>query len=77
MSPDVKTAADLFSSPPVPSFGTFEVGHNQEVAKLTERIRELEANERIMDSKLYNVNTEYQKAVQELRKLDPVVRHNQ
>ncbi|KAG2177362.1 hypothetical protein INT43_008019 [Umbelopsis isabellina] len=73
MSPDVKPATDLFSGTPVTHLGTFGGEANQQVAKLTERIKELEANERIMESKLYNVNTEYQKAVQELKKLDPVL----
>ncbi|KAJ2956796.1 hypothetical protein NQZ79_g7386 [Umbelopsis isabellina] len=73
MTPDVKPAADSFIGTPVTPLGTFGGETNQEVAKLIERIGELEANERIMESKLYNVNTEYQKTVQELKKLDPVL----
>lgn len=74
LSPDGRMASELFSDSPASSaFSDFVPDRTEEIARLTDRLRELEAKERINEASLKDINAEYQKASQELQKFDPVV----
>jgi DNA repair ATPase RecN len=67
-------ASELFSDSPASSaFAEFAPNQNEEMKRLTERVRELETKERVYEASLRDLSSEYQKASQELQKFDPVV----
>lgn len=77
VSPDVRMASELFSDSPASSaFAEFAPNQNEEIKRLTERVRDLETKERMNEASLRDLSSEYQKASQELQKFDPVVRLN-
>lgn len=70
-------ASELFNnSPPSNEFAHIIPNQEGEVEKLTERIRDLEYKERMNESSLKSLNAEYQKAVNQLKHFDPLVRRS-
>lgn len=75
VSPDVRMASELFSDSAASSaFAEFAPNQNEEIKRLTERVRDLETKERVYEASLRDLSSEYQMASQELQKFDPVVR---
>lgn len=76
-SPDIRMASELFNnSPPSNDFPHIVSNQEDEVERLTDRIRDLEYKERLNESSLKSLNAEYQKAVSQLKHFDPVVRRS-
>ncbi|KAG2181733.1 hypothetical protein INT44_008548 [Umbelopsis vinacea] len=74
LSPDIRMASELFNNSPASNeFADIASNQNHEIQRLTERIRDLENKERTNESSLKNLNTEYQKAVSQLKHFDPVL----
>jgi hypothetical protein len=76
LSPDIRMASELFNNSRASNeFADVVPNHNdEEIERLTQRIRDLESNERINETSLNDLNVEYQKAVNQLKKFDPTVR---
>ncbi|KAI8582826.1 hypothetical protein K450DRAFT_224993 [Umbelopsis ramanniana AG] len=67
-------ASELFNNSSASNeFPDIPSNHNNEIQRLTERIRDLEYKERTSESSFKNLNTEYQKAVSQLQHFDPVL----
>lgn len=76
-SPDVRMASELFNNSPTSNeFAHITSNQEDEIERLTERIRDLENKERMNESSLKSLNAEYQKAVSQLKHFDPVVRRS-
>ncbi|CAO3678049.1 unnamed protein product [Umbelopsis vinacea] len=74
VSPDVRMASELFSDSAASSaFAEFAPNQNEEIKRLTERVRDLETKERVYEASLRDLSSEYQMASQELQKFDPVL----
>jgi hypothetical protein len=75
LSPDIRMASELFNNSAASNaFADIVPNHDNEIQRLTERIRDLEYKERMNEASLSTLNTEYQKAVSKLKHIDPVVR---
>ncbi|CAO3658133.1 unnamed protein product [Umbelopsis ramanniana] len=67
-------ASELFNNSPTSNeFAHITSNQEDEIERLTERIRDLENKERMNESSLKSLNAEYQKAVSQLKHFDPVL----